>query len=219
MKTKIIVLLILVLVAGLPLKALAEQEQHGFAAGSLIIPMDDFYQPADDGGALEAYGLVYYLLDYKNEDCEDDCGTDTDCVETCGITIYWVIDENKTKIYNADLQIVADDDALAALVTDAVVMQNDRTGGSSGASRLFSCSRKLAGSPPNSFSLLSRACSLKVLSAALMPCPEKSTIRMAACIGSSEHNPQKSPPSSELGWKRESTWMPCVSCSDCTVAM
>lgn len=44
-----------------------------FEAGSLVIPMDLAYQ---DTGLLQAYGLVYQLLDH-------------------GITVYWVIDEDK----------------------------------------------------------------------------------------------------------------------------
>ncbi len=132
MKTKITVFLILVLVACLPLKVLADESEsvHGFAAGSLIFPMDDFYQPIADGGSLEVYGLIFYLLDYKDQDCVDACGTTDNCVETCGLTAYWVIDETKTEIGGIDLQIASDDDALTAHGVSEVVRQNDRSGGS-----------------------------------------------------------------------------------------
>jgi hypothetical protein len=46
---------------------------RSFEAGSLIIPMDVSFQ---DTGMLQAYGLVYQLLDH-------------------GITVYWVIDQDK----------------------------------------------------------------------------------------------------------------------------
>jgi hypothetical protein len=136
MKTKISVFLILVLVTCLPLKVLAAEAEsvHGFAAGSLIFPMDDFYQPIADGGSLEVYGLIFYLLDYKDQDCVAECGTTDNCVETCGLTAYWVIDETKTEIGGIDLQIASDDDALTAHGASAVVRQNDPTDGSSGAS-------------------------------------------------------------------------------------
>ena len=60
MKTKIFIVFIVVAFACLPLKALAYE--RNFPAGSIIIPMDTFYQPEADGGLLEAYGLAYYLL-------------------------------------------------------------------------------------------------------------------------------------------------------------
>jgi len=66
MKTKLYIVFILIMFAGLPFEAQAVE--HDFAAGSIIIPMDQFYQPGDavpgsglqDGGILEAYGLAYY---------------------------------------------------------------------------------------------------------------------------------------------------------------
>jgi hypothetical protein len=85
MKNKIIGLFILVMVACLPLKVLADP--HSFAAGSLIFPMDKFYQDITDGGALETYGMIFYLLDYKRQDCVADCSSEDDCVESCGITL------------------------------------------------------------------------------------------------------------------------------------
>jgi hypothetical protein len=48
--------------------------ERTFEAGSLVVPMDLSYQ---DQGMLQAYGLVFALLDH-------------------GITVYWVIDEEKT---------------------------------------------------------------------------------------------------------------------------
>jgi len=50
------------------------QFDRSFEAGSLIIPMDLSYQ---DRGMLQAYGLVFALLDQ-------------------GVTVYWVIDDEKT---------------------------------------------------------------------------------------------------------------------------
>ncbi|MCP4623683.1 MAG: hypothetical protein GY850_09155 [bacterium] len=131
MKNKIISFLILVMVACLPLNAAADP--HSFAAGSLIVPMDDFYQEIDDNGALEAYGMVFYLLDYKRQDCVDECIGEVDCVDACGITAYWVINEDKTTIDGIDLQIEATSDALTELGASAVVKLNDKTGGVTGA--------------------------------------------------------------------------------------
>jgi len=75
-------------------RALADtQAQETFGAGSLIIPMDSFYQKDDDGGILEAYGLVYYLLKHTDSAGEHD------------IAVYWVIDESKTTIEDDDLVI------------------------------------------------------------------------------------------------------------------
>jgi hypothetical protein len=119
------------MVACLPLNAAADP--HSFAAGSLIVPMDNYYQGIADGGALEAYGMVFYLLDYKRQDCVDACIGETDCVDACGITVYWVINEDKTAIDGVDLQIEATTDALNELGASAVVMLNDKTGGVTGA--------------------------------------------------------------------------------------
>ena len=92
MKGKIRTLIILVMVLCLPLTAPATEE-HNFAAGSLIIPMDSYYQPSDEGGLLEAFGLVYYLLAHKDGDDEHD------------IKIYWVINQQKTAIDGIDMTI------------------------------------------------------------------------------------------------------------------
>jgi len=92
MKGKIRTLIILVMVFCLPLTAPATEE-HNFAAGSLIIPMDSYYQPGDDGGVMEAFGLVYYLLAHKDGDDESD------------IKIYWVINDQKTAIDGIDMTI------------------------------------------------------------------------------------------------------------------
>ncbi len=67
-------------------------EEHNFSAGSLIIPMDRFYQPDADGGILEAYGLVYYLLDHITNDEND-------------ITVHWVINNQKVNINDIDCLI------------------------------------------------------------------------------------------------------------------
>jgi hypothetical protein len=89
MKRKIWFILILFII-GLNLQnALAEE--RNFPAGSLIIPMDSYYQSDDDGGILEAYGLVYYLLDYLQGDEK--------------ITVYWIINQDKTVINGADFII------------------------------------------------------------------------------------------------------------------
>ena len=67
MKTKILIIVMLAAVACLPLEALAYE--RNFPAGSIIIPMDNYYQPVQDGGQLEAYGLTYYLLDRQDQEC------------------------------------------------------------------------------------------------------------------------------------------------------
>ena len=65
MKIKLLIIILAVSVfAGLPLQAQAAE--MNFPAGSLIIPMDSHYQPEADGGVLEAYGLVFYLLKHVN---------------------------------------------------------------------------------------------------------------------------------------------------------
>jgi len=81
MKSKIFIIIALFIFTGFSLKAQAAE--MNFPAGSLIIPMDDFYQPDADGGILEAYGLVYYLLNHKTDGDHD-------------ITVYWIINQEKT---------------------------------------------------------------------------------------------------------------------------
>jgi hypothetical protein len=112
MKGKIRTLLILVAVLCLPLTARATEE-HDFSAGSLIIPMDSYYQPGDDGGLLEAYGLVYYLLNHTDEDGEHD------------IKVYWIINQEKTTIDGIDMTI-ADNTLLGS---QNVVAYYDHAGG------------------------------------------------------------------------------------------
>jgi len=107
MKRKILTLIVLVMLLCLPLKAPAEE--HTFAAGSLIVPMDSFYQPEADGGVLEAYGLVYYLLNHKDTNGEHD------------ITVYWVINQTKTAIDGIDLEIEVDAATLEDLNKESVV--------------------------------------------------------------------------------------------------
>jgi len=137
MKTKFYLLMILLMFAGRPITAQAVE--HNFAAGSIIIPMDQFYQPEDvaggndqDGGILEAYGLVYYLLAHQDQTEMLNCqsqpeGAVRDLCEamvTHDITVYWLIDENKTAIGDPDL-IIQDD----TLVNAEVVKLFDHSGG------------------------------------------------------------------------------------------
>lgn len=129
MKTKILTLFMLVALAGLPLKALAYE--RNFPAGSIIIPMDAFYQPAADGGHLEAYGLAYYLLDHQDPQCLADATTDGEraaCEHTVGVS--WVINDQKDTIDGIDL--VIEDNTLPHTVdgvkTDAVVKLYDHDG-------------------------------------------------------------------------------------------
>jgi len=92
MKTKnYIISLLLLVFASFPL--LVQAEEVNFPAGSLIIPMDSVYQEEADGGLLEAYGLVFYLLQHKNTDDEHD------------ITLYWIINQKKVDIYDSDFVI------------------------------------------------------------------------------------------------------------------
>ncbi|MDH3555952.1 MAG: hypothetical protein OES18_08910, partial [Deltaproteobacteria bacterium] len=107
MRRKILTLIVLVMLFCLPLKAPAEE--HTFAAGSLIVPMDSFYQQDADGGVLEAFGMVYYLLNHKDTNGEHD------------ITVYWVINQIKTEIDGIDLQIEVDAATLAGLDKESVV--------------------------------------------------------------------------------------------------
>jgi hypothetical protein len=55
--------------------------------------MDSYYQPGDNGGLLEAYGLVFYLLKHTDADGEHD------------IKVYWVINDQKTTIDGIDMRI------------------------------------------------------------------------------------------------------------------
>ena len=93
----ILYLLFLILLSFAIRPALAKERD--FPAGSLIVPMDTFYQPGDygstphDGGILEAYGLVYTILSH------------TDIYGDPDITVYWVIDDNKTSIDAPDVII------------------------------------------------------------------------------------------------------------------
>ena len=88
--------------------------ERNFGAGSLIIPMDQFYQPDTDNGVLEAYGLVYYLLANKDANGEHD------------ISVYWIINEQKTTISAVDFVIEVS--ALPAGVT-AVAKKYNHAGG------------------------------------------------------------------------------------------
>jgi len=121
MKTRLYILAITMMLVCLPIGVQAVE--HNFAAGSLIIPMDQFYQPDDapggddmDGGILEAYGLVYYLLAHQDQDDLKDCDKLLDADERAecihdaehDITVYWLIDEDKTDITDPDL--IIDDD-------------------------------------------------------------------------------------------------------------
>jgi hypothetical protein len=106
MRTKIcIISLLLLIFASFPLQARAAE--MNFPAGSLIIPMESFYQDEADGGLLEAYGLAFYLLDHVNTDSDHD------------ITVYWMIDPLKTSIDAPDVVIedltLADGKAVAKL--------------------------------------------------------------------------------------------------------
>ena len=116
MKSKIFILLTLAVTLCLPPRAFASE--HNFPAGSLIIPMDSHYQSDGDGGILETYGLVFYLLDHKDNQGEHD------------ITVYWIINEEKADIDGIDLLIeVANADILGELGTDAVAKLYTHAGG------------------------------------------------------------------------------------------
>jgi hypothetical protein len=91
MKTKLAGLLVVIAFFGT--LGSAQAVERNFGAGSLIIPMDQFYQPGADGGILEAYGLAYYLLAHTNAAGEHD------------ITVYWIINQNKTTIDGVDFVI------------------------------------------------------------------------------------------------------------------
>ncbi len=103
----VIVVILLGLVGGtMPTQAAEEN----FPAGSLIIPMDSHYQPEDDGGILEAYGLVYYLLAHVDANGDPD------------ITIYWIINDQKTTVDGVDVVI---EDLTLTDPTDAVPESTD----------------------------------------------------------------------------------------------
>jgi hypothetical protein len=111
MKRKIWFTLVLLMIGLNFQNALAEE--RNFPAGSLIIPMDSYYQSDIDGGILEAYGMVYYLLDYLQGDEK--------------ITVYWVINQEKTAINDIDF-IVED---LTLQPGERVANLYDRAGGTS----------------------------------------------------------------------------------------
>ncbi len=153
MKTKILTLIILAAFACLPLAALAYE--RNFPAGSIIIPMDSFYQPEDDGGQLEAYGLAYYLLRHQDQQCltdaptdaatvkcQTDCGGDSACQQACledalescehPIGVSWIINDRKLTIDGVDL--VIEDNTLPRELDDEteieeVVRLYDHNGG------------------------------------------------------------------------------------------
>ncbi|MFC1889759.1 hypothetical protein ACFL4G_08395, partial [Thermodesulfobacteriota bacterium] len=78
-------------------------EERDFSAGALIIPMDQTWQSGVDGGILEAYGLVYYLLE-------------------ADVTLYWAIGVNKAAIDEIDLTI-------SDSTTSPVARKYDHNGG------------------------------------------------------------------------------------------
>ena len=91
------ILLLLVFITGLPVTSRATEEKE-FGIGSFIIPMDSIYQDNSDGGMLEAYGMVFDLL--QND-----------------ITVHWILNEDKTSVDGAD--VVIEDTTLNA--SEAVV--------------------------------------------------------------------------------------------------
>ena len=131
-----LILIVPVMLLCIPMMATASEEIN-FPAGSLIIPMDSVYQggqgAVNDGGLLEAYGLIYYLLDHKDQDCVDDCAGDADCVEECDndLIIYWVIDDQKTAIDDLDLVIDVDQSTLDGYGVAKVAALYDHAGGTS----------------------------------------------------------------------------------------
>ena len=128
MRTKNLILFILVIFMVLPGMVLAEE--HNFPAGSLIVPMDSFYQPEAGGGILEAYGLIYGLLTHQNQQCLTGCGDDQVCRDKCehDISVYWVINDQKTTINGIDLTIEVSDENLAEEGIEAVVRHFKNSG-------------------------------------------------------------------------------------------
>jgi hypothetical protein len=142
----------MIVLVGLPFQAPAYE--RNFPAGSIIIPMDAYYQPEADGGLLEAYGLAYYLLNHQDQQCladaatdqdlascKSDCGGDTACEQACledylqgcehTVSLSWVINDQKTTVDAIDLEI--EDSTLPrtedGVTTDAVVKLYDHAGG------------------------------------------------------------------------------------------
>jgi hypothetical protein len=105
----------------------ASAEERNFPAGSLIIPMDSYYQPDADGGILEAYGLVYYLLSHQDETCLTDCADDEACRAACDhdLTVYWIINQEKVAIDAADFVI----EDLTVVAGENVAELYDHAGG------------------------------------------------------------------------------------------
>ena len=99
--------MVAVLCLSVPIRA----EEHNFAKGTLIIPMDQFYQSDDDGGILEAYGLVYYLLAHTT-------GGEND------IAVHWIINQDKAAIDAPDF-VIED----LTLTEGAVVKRYNHAGG------------------------------------------------------------------------------------------
>ncbi len=114
MKTRLAVAGLLIGIMFFAAVGSAQAVERNFPAGSLVIPMDKFYQPEADNGILEAYGLVYYLLAHKDANGEHD------------ITVYWIVNDQKTAI-NA-LDFVIEDLTLPA--GQAVARKYDHKGGS-----------------------------------------------------------------------------------------
>ncbi len=95
------------------LAATSWAEEHNFPKGSLIIPMDQFYQSDDDGGVLEGYGLIFYLLKHMTNGEHD-------------TAVHWVINQEKTTIDGADF-VIED----LSLTEGAVAKLYDHAGGTS----------------------------------------------------------------------------------------
>jgi hypothetical protein len=121
MKSKgifLIFLLAVVTILCLPPSALAVE--RNFGAGSLIIPMNKDYQPESDGGLLEAYGLVYALLNHVDDQGNND------------IAIYWIINPDKLTIDGIDMIVEVQNAAiLKDFGVEAVVELYDHGGGTS----------------------------------------------------------------------------------------
>jgi len=127
-----LILFVLTICMALPCRV--EAELKTFAPGSLIIPMDSYYQPEDDGGVLEAYGLIYQLLGGEDLACIDACGEDQECLAGCehDISVYWIIDSTKTAIDASDLVIEVTDALLEEEQVDAVARPYNNEGDTTG---------------------------------------------------------------------------------------